>query len=280
MKVVETKRELRALLDAERSDGRTVGFFPTMGALHAGHADGIARAATGNDVGVVSIFVNPTQFGPNEDLATYPRDLDHDLEVCETHGARYVFTPSVEEMYAGDEIRIEVGRIGTLLCGATRPWHFGGVATVVAKLWNIVGPCRSYFGEKDYQQLTVLRRLAAALDVPVEVIGTPIVRETDGLAMSSRNRYLNPAERRAALCLRAALDAGIEAAGSGERDGARVAAAMAAQVESEPLARLDYAACVDPVTLEHLERIEADARLAVAAWVGPARLIDNDAVTA
>jgi pantoate--beta-alanine ligase len=280
MKVVETKRELRALLDAERASGRTVGFFPTMGSLHAGHEDGIARASRENDVGVTSIFVNPTQFGPNEDLANYPRTLEADLVVCERAGASYVFAPTVEEMYTDDTISIDVGPIGQVLCGVTRPWHFNGVATVVAKLWNIVGPCRSYFGEKDYQQLTVLRRLASAFDVPVEIIGTPIVREPDGLAMSSRNVYLAPEERRAALCLKAALDAGAEAVRTGERDGARVAATMARTVESEGLARLDYAACVDPVTLQDLERIEGDARLAVAAWVGPARLIDNSAVTA
>lgn len=280
MKVIATKRELRAALDAERTAGRTVGFFPTMGSLHDGHAQGIARASSENDVGVTSIFVNPTQFGPNEDLASYPRTLDADLALSERSGASYVFTPTVEEMYTDDAFSIDVGPIGMVLCGVTRPWHFNGVATVVAKLWNIVGPCRSYFGEKDYQQLTVLKRLAAAFDVPVEVIGTPIVREPDGLAMSSRNAYLSGPERTAALCLKAALDAAADAVATGERAGNRVAAVMAETVQSEVLARLDYAACVDPVTLQPLERIEGDARLAVAAWVGAARLIDNSAVTA
>ncbi|HEX9711748.1 MAG TPA: pantoate--beta-alanine ligase [Actinomycetota bacterium] len=276
MRLLETIGEARALLDKERASGRGIGFVPTMGYLHEGHASLIRRARADDDVVVASIFVNPLQFGPAEDLAAYPRDLDRDLDLCEREGVDAVFHPAAQEMYPEpNPFTITVGEIGTKLCGATRPGHFDGVATVVAKLWNIVGPCRSYFGEKDYQQLVILRRLARAFDVPIEVIGCPIVREPDGIALSSRNIYLDGEERRAALVLKVALDEAARRAEEGERDGVRLAEGMAARISSEPLAGLDYAACVDPETLGDLQLLGEGALLAVAAWVGKARLIDN-----
>lgn len=276
MRVTETIAETRALLDKERATGRTVGFVPTMGYLHEGHASLLRRAREEADVVAASIFVNPLQFGANEDLSAYPRDLDRDLALCEREGVDVVFHPAVDEMYPSpNPFTITVGLIGEKLCGASRPGHFDGVATVVSKLWHIVGPCRSYFGRKDYQQLVILQRLARAFDVPVEVIGCPIVREPDGLALSSRNVYLDDEHRRAALVLKAALDEAAGLAAAGERDGGRLAQAMAARISSEPLARLDYAACVDPGSLDDLGTIERGAVLAVAAWLGKARLIDN-----
>jgi len=275
-RVVERIAELRVLLDAERAQGRRVGFVPTMGFLHEGHARLMRRARAENDVVLVSIFVNPLQFGPQEDLAAYPRDLERDLALCGEESVSFVFHPPVEEMYPESHpVTLTVGPIGDVLCGRTRPGHFDGVATVVAKLFNIAGPCHAYFGEKDMQQVVVIRRLVRALDFPVEVVCCRTVREPDGLAMSSRNSYLTPAEREAALVLVRALRAGSELIERGERAGATVREAMAAVIEAEPLARLDYAACVDPDSLDEAAEVDAPVQLAVAAWVGKARLIDN-----
>jgi pantoate--beta-alanine ligase len=278
--LLTTIADTQRALDKEREAGRTVGFVPTMGFLHEGHASLMGRARAENDLVAVSIFVNPLQFGANEDLEAYPRDLDRDLALCEGAGVDVVFHPSANEMYPEPNLfTVTVGEIGAKLCGRARPGHFDGVATVVAKLFNIVGPCRAYFGEKDAQQLVVIKRLGRALDFPVQVVGCPIVREPDGLAMSSRNVYLGVEERRAALVLKAALDEAAAAAASGERDGRRMAKVMEARISSEPLARLDYAAVVDPETLEDLIEVTGPALLAVAAWVGKARLIDNTTVT-
>ncbi|HVL90571.1 MAG TPA: pantoate--beta-alanine ligase [Actinomycetota bacterium] len=282
MRLVETKAALRALLDADRRNGKRVGFVPTMGYLHEGHA-GLIRAARAEcDVVVVSIFVNPLQFGANEDLGAYPRDLDRDLAVCKAEGADYVLHPTVDEMYGKDStLRITVGPIGDVLCGASRPGHFDGVATVVAKLFNIAGPCRAYFGEKDAQQLVVIRRLADTLDFPVEIVGCATVREPDGLAMSSRNTYLKEDERTAAAVLsRALFEARDAIERQGERDGAKVARLIAERISSEPLATLDYAACVNPHTLEDVSEITGRVLLAAAARIGNARLIDNTTATA
>ncbi len=282
MRVLTTIAETRRALDKEREAGRSVGFVPTMGFLHEGHLSLVRRARAENDLVLVSIFVNPLQFAPSEDLDAYPRDLDRDLDLLAPAGTDVVFHPSVSEMYPDgrDQVTVTVGSIGTKLCGATRPGHFDGVATVVAKLFNIAGPCRAYFGEKDYQQLVVLQRMARALDVPVDVIGCPIMREPDGLAMSSRNVYLTARERAAALVLSRALRDAAAAVADGERDGARLATMMAAQISSEPLARLEYAVCADVDSLDDLAAIEDRALLAVAARVGKARLIDNETVTA
>jgi pantoate--beta-alanine ligase len=279
-RVVETIAELRRTLDAARASGKSVGFVPTMGFLHAGHASLMAEARAGNDLVLVSIFVNPLQFGPSEDLAAYPRDLDRDLALCSEAGVDLVFHPSVDHMYPEPStITVSAGPIGDLLEGASRPGHFDGVATVVAKLFNIAGPCRAYFGQKDAQQLVVIRRLVGALDFPVDVIGCPTVREPDGLALSSRNVYLGPEERRAAVVLHRALDEAARLLGDGERSGAKVREAMAAVVEAEPLARLDYAVCVNPDTLVEAAEVDGPVLCVLAAFVGKARLIDNVTVS-
>jgi len=280
VRLLTTVSDTQRALDKEREAGRTVGFVPTMGFLHEGHGSLMRRARAENDIVAVSIFVNPLQFGASEDLDAYPRDLDSDLSLCESEGADVVFNPSADEMYPEpNPFTITVGEIGTKLCGRTRPGHFDGVATVVAKLFNIAGPCRSYFGRKDAQQLVIIERLAGALNFPVTVVGCEIVREPDGLAMSSRNVYLNPDERRAARVLKRALDEAEASVRKGERDGHRVARQMATRISSEPLAGLDYASVVDTETLEDLIRLDRPALLAVAAWMGKARLIDNTTVT-
>ena len=247
--------------------GQTVGLVPTMGALHAGHESLIRRSAAECDVTAVTVFVNPLQFGPSEDFRAYPRDLARDTEVATAAGADLVFAPTVEEMFPDGPPVTTVtvgGPVTDRFEGAARPGHFAGVATIVAKLFALAGPCRAYFGEKDYQQLLVVRRMAADLSFPVEVVGCPIVREPDGLALSSRNAYLSAEERAAATVLYRALQAG--AAGDD----------MAAVVAAEPLARLDYAAAVDPATLAPVP-LAPGARLLIAAWVGKTRLIDNRA---
>ena len=277
MKQVETIAELRMLLDGERREGASVGFVPTMGYLHEGHVSLMEVARRENGVVAASIFVNPLQFAANEDLAGYPRDLERDMAMSETVGVDYLFTPSVEEMYPREvATAVSVASLGSNWEGASRPTHFDGMATVVAKLFNIIGPCRSYFGLKDYQQLQIIRRFVADLEFPVEVVGCPIIREPDGLAMSSRNTYLSADERQAAIVLRAALDRGMQLLHSGERESAVVMTAMAEVIESEPLASLDYAASVQADTLEVPERLEGEVRLLVAAQVGRPRLLDND----
>jgi pantoate--beta-alanine ligase len=276
MKVIRTIDALRAELDAARVTGARVGFVPTMGFLHEGHMSLVRTARSADDVVLVSIFVNPLQFGPSEDLAAYPRDFPRDCAMLEAEGVDLVFVPSAEEMYPEPSpVRVSAGPLGEVLCGRTRPGHFDGVATVVAKLFNIAGRCRAYFGRKDAQQLVVIRRLAQTLDFPVEVVGCETVREPDGLAMSSRNTYLDAAERKAAAVLKQALDTAAANIATGDRDASKAARLMAETIEAEPLARLDYAAAVDPDTLTDRDVIEGPVLLAVAAWVGKARLIDN-----
>jgi pantoate--beta-alanine ligase len=281
VEVVETAARCRALLRAARSMGRTVGLVPTMGALHAGHVSLLARARAECDVVAVSIFVNPLQFGDPQDIAHYPRTLEHDLDVCAETGAAVVFVPPVAEMYPSwpdaPAVTVAVRGVSDEWEGASRPGHFDGVATVVAKLFSIAGPCRAYFGEKDFQQLAVVRRLAAELALPVEVIGCPTVREDDGLALSSRNVRLSPVERAAAVVLSRALGAGQAAVATGVRSGAAVAEVMRAVVASEPLVRLDYAVAVDATSLAAVAELAdpSSVRLLIAAAVGPVRLIDN-----
>jgi len=273
---VPTIAELRARLDAERRAGRTVGFVPTMGYLHDGHGSLMRAAAAANDVVVASIFVNPLQFAPTEDLASYPRDLERDTAVAGANGVHLLFTPDVTEMYPRPMLStVSVAELSARWDGASRPTHFDGVSTVVTKLFNIVGPCRAYFGEKDYQQLAIITRMTADLAIPVEVIGCPIVREADGLAMSSRNVYLSPPQRAAAVVLCRALDAGTAAVVDGMRDPDAVASVMRSVVAAEPLATLDYAAAVDPHTLEVPTALGSHTRLLIAARVGTTRLIDN-----
>ncbi len=273
---VATIAGLRRALDGHRAAGRTVGFVPTMGYLHDGHASllGAARATT--DVVVASIFVNPLQFGPSEDLDAYPRNLTGDTALAEAAGVDLLFVPATIEMYP-ERIRttVTVAEVSEPLEGRTRPTHFAGVATVVAKLFAIVGPCRAFFGEKDFQQLAVIRTMVRDLSIPVEVVGCPTVREPDGLAMSSRNAYLSPAERAAAPVVHAALQAGRAAIEAGEASAAAVRALMAEVLASEPLADLDYAEVVDAASLAVPDPLQGALRLLVAARFGKARLIDN-----
>jgi pantoate--beta-alanine ligase len=272
---IATVAELRAALDRERAQGRTVGFVPTMGYLHAGHAS-LMDAARRHDVVVTSIFVNPLQFGPSEDLDAYPRDLTGDTELAVEHGVDLLFVPSTREMYP-EQIRttVSVAGVSEVLEGRARPTHFDGVATVVAKLFAIVGPCHAYFGEKDFQQLAVVRQLVRDLSIPVDVVGCPTVREADGLAMSSRNAYLTSAERAAAPVVHAALQAGRQAVLDGARDPAAVRGVMADLIEAEPLAELDYAEVVDAATFEVPDPLQGVLRLLAAVRFGKARLIDN-----
>jgi pantoate--beta-alanine ligase len=256
-----------------------IGLVPTMGALHEGHLSLVRHARAADDVVAVSIFVNPTQFGPSEDFARYPRDPDRDLALLREVGTDLVFMPPVEEVYPqGFDTYVEVGRLTQVLEGASRPGHFRGVATVVAKLFNIVQPDRAYFGQKDAQQLAVIRRLTRDLDLPVEVVGLPTVREPDGLAMSSRNVYLSPEERKAALVLYRSLEAAQELWRSGVRDAALIRRRMN-EVLAGPaaggLARVDYVSVADSETLEELETVDGPALVSLAVRIGKTRLIDN-----
>jgi pantoate--beta-alanine ligase len=280
MKSVATIAELRVLLDAERAAGHIVGFVPTMGYLHDGHASLMRAARTETDVVLASVFVNPLQFGAGEDLDAYPRDLDRDTAVAHDAGVDLLFVPSVDEMYPRPVLTtVSVAEVSAPLEGAARPTHFAGVATVVAKLFSIVGPCRAYFGAKDFQQVAVVRRMAADLSLPVEVVACPTLREPDGLAMSSRNVYLTPAERAAAPVIYAALRSGAAAIGAGERDPAAVRDLMAQIITAEPLAELDYAEVVEADSFTVPDPLAGNLRLLAAVRFGRARLIDNVGVT-
>jgi pantoate--beta-alanine ligase len=280
VKSVATIAELRELLDAERAGGRRVGFVPTMGYLHDGHASLVRAARGATDVVVVSLFVNPLQFGPGEDLDAYPRDLARDTALAEAAGADLLFTPSVDEMYPRPVLTtVSVAEVSEPLEGAARPGHFAGVATVVAKLLAIVGPCAVYFGEKDFQQVAVVGRMVSDLSLPVDVVACPTRREPDGLAMSSRNAYLTPDERAAAPVVHRALAAGSALVLAGERDPATVRALMAQIIEAEPLARLDYAEVVDADSFAVPDPLAGNLRLLAAVRFGRARLIDNVGVT-
>jgi len=273
MKMVTTVAEVRGWRRAER--GR-LGLVPTMGALHEGHLSLVAAARRESDRVATSVFVNPTQFGPSEDLDRYPRDLERDRLLLEQAGCDLLFAPGAEEMYpAGTETGIDVGPVAVPLEGERRPGHFRGVATVVMKLLQIATPDRAYFGEKDAQQLAVIRRMVRDLNVPVEIRACPIVREPDGLALSSRNRHLSPEERRAAVVLSQALNEAERRWREGERHGEALREAMRGVFAREPLARLDYAGVADPATFRELDLAAGPAMLLVAAWLGRTRLIDN-----
>ncbi len=273
MKLVSTIRELR-----ERIAADCPALVPTMGALHAGHGRLIETSVRENPTTAVSIFVNPTQFNNPADLANYPRTLDADLALCESLGADIVFAPSVDEMYPRPQRAfVDVERVTKHLEGAFRPGHFRGVATVVMKLFQIFEPRRAYFGEKDYQQLAMIRRMVEDLNVPVEIVGVPTVREPDGLALSSRNRLLDAEHRRAAPQLYRALRLAAENIAEGERDSARIKCAALASL-ADPLIRVDYLEIVDPVWVEPVSIVDGPVRIALAAYLGPVRLIDNVAV--
>jgi pantoate--beta-alanine ligase len=279
VRVIDRITDLRAFLDEARRAGGTVGFVPTMGYLHEGHRSLMARAREECDVVAVTIFVNPLQFGPNEDLASYPRDLDRDVDLCGGAGVDIILAPPVEEMYPRPVLTtVAVAELGEGLEGATRPGHFAGVATVVAKLLNIAGPCRAYFGEKDYQQLAIVTRMVHDLSFPVTVVPCPIRRDVDGLALSSRNVYLDPAQRSAAPVIHRALQAGSAAVLAGERDPAVARALVADIIAAEPLAELDYVEVVTDGTVTPPERLTGTVRFLAAARVGRPRLIDNLAV--
>ena len=259
-----------------RRDGLPVGFVPTMGALHDGHLSLMQRARTENDRVIVSIFVNPAQFGPNEDFNSYDLDLDGDVEKCDTMGVDAVFAPPTEEIYTPDACTyVDQTALTDTLCGASRPGHFRGVLTVVAKLFNIIAPHNAYFGQKDYQQFVVLKKMVADLNIPVEMKMCSIVREPDGLAMSSRNAYLSRHERRDALCLFNALSAARARFDDGERNASILCTLMREHVQSVPSTEIDYVAIVHPETLQQLDTIEGSAVAALAVQMGKARLIDN-----
>jgi pantoate--beta-alanine ligase len=274
MQVLATITELANWRTAAASP---IGLVPTMGYLHAGHLSLVRRAHAENGSVVVSIFVNPTQFGPGEDYQRYPRDLNRDLALLESAQVEAVFTPGVSDMYpAGASTIVEVEALSNILEGASRPGHFRGVAMVVCKLFHLVQPDRAYFGEKDYQQLQVIQRMVYDLGMPVEVIGCPTVREPDGLAMSSRNVYLNPAERQAAMALSRALSQANHLFMQGVRDGSRLHATVQHLLNNEPLIRTDYVAIVHPQTLQPVVELEsAGAVMCIAVWIGHTRLIDN-----
>jgi pantoate--beta-alanine ligase len=267
----------REALDEARGERRAVGFVPTMGALHRGHLSLVRRARKECPAVAVSIFVNPLQFGAGEDFASYPRDLEGDLGELERAGVDVAFTPETDELYPEGEpaVVVEPGSLGERLEGVVRPGHFRGVCTVVAKLFNLAGPCRAYFGEKDAQQLALIRRMVADLDFPIDVVGCPTVREADGLALSSRNAYLSEEERRAATCLYEALGEAAALVLRGERDAHVVRAAMARRIGSERLAQLEYVALVDDRSFQEIDVIAGSVRALVAARFGKARLIDN-----
>ena len=274
--IIKTIPEMRALAAAWKKEGLSLGFVPTMGFLHAGHRSLIDRARSENDRVVVSIFVNPLQFGPEEDLAGYPRDLERDLEVCRAAGAEAIFLPAAADMNPPEaRARVTMPELTNTLCGASRPGHFHGVLTVVTKLFNIVQPDRAYFGRKDAQQLAVINAMVRDLNMPVQVVPCPLVREPDGLALSSRNVYLNPTERRAALVLSRSLAVGRSRLAAGETRAETLKAEMRAKIEKEPLVRLDYLEIVDAGTMQPVADIDRPVLAALAAFVGRARLIDN-----
>ena len=275
MKIVGTVKEVREQVKEWKKQGLSVGFVPTMGYLHEGHKSLMDAARKGNDKVVVSIFVNPMQFGPTEDLATYPRDLDHDAALCESAGVDLIFHPEAEEMYEKDFCSfVDMTGLTEGLCGKTRPIHFRGVCTVVNKLFYIVTPDHAYFGQKDGQQLAVIKRMVRDLNMDIEIVGCPIVREEDGLAKSSRNTYLSPEERKAALILSKTVALGKELAKT-EKDANKVVEAMKKNIETEPLAKIDYVEAVDALSMAPVEKLEGTCMLAMAVYIGKTRLIDN-----
>jgi len=276
MQLIKTIRETREVVCAARRSGKTVGLVPTMGALHEGHGQLIERARSESGLLVVSIFVNPLQFGPGEDYSRYPRTLEADLDFCKARGVDVVFNPEPAELYPdAQKTFVEVDEIPSELCGRSRPGHFRGVATVVLKLFNIVLPDRAYFGEKDAQQLRVIEQMAADLNLPLEIVPVPTVREPDGLAISSRNRYLTPDQRRSAPILYQALNAAYQALCSGEREVAKVLAASEAVLAREPAVRKEYLEVVDARLMTPVTIVEGPVRIAAAVWIEKTRLIDN-----
>lgn len=276
MQIVKEIGEVRSAVKQWKKEGLSVGLVPTMGFLHEGHRSLIERAVKENDRVVVSDFVNPTQFGPTEDLASYPRDLDRDAKLCENAGAALLFNPEPEEMYFADRTTsVNMEGLTKELCGKSRPIHFSGVCTVVSKLFNIVTPDRAYFGQKDAQQLAVIKRMVRDLNFDIEIVGCPIIREDDGLAKSSRNTYLGVEERKAAVILNQSLKIGKEMIEKGETSAVKVKEAIVKNLETEPLAKIDYVEVVDFNTIQPIDEIKGDVLTAIAVYIGKTRLIDN-----
>lgn len=280
MRIVAAVDDVRKQVKEWRKEGLSVGLVPTMGYLHEGHKSLIDKAVEQNDRVVVSVFVNPIQFGPGEDLATYPRDLDRDSALCEEAGASLIFHPEKEDMYFDDFCTwVDMDGLTKGLCGRTRPTHFRGVCTVVSKLFHIVQPDRAYFGQKDAQQLAVIRRMVRDLNFDLEIVGCPIIREEDGLAKSSRNTYLSPEERKAATILHKGLMRGEELIRSGEKRADVIVKEITEIIQSEPLAKIDYVEVVDFDRIESIQTIEGTVLTAVAVYIGKTRLIDNFIIT-
>ena len=274
MKVIKEIDELKDVLKDFKKEGKSIGLVPTMGFLHKGHASLIKKAVEEDDIVVVSDFVNPIQFGPNEDLEAYPRDINADSKLCEDLGADFIFNPEPSEMYHDKKAFVDIEGLSDNLCGARREGHFRGVCTVCTKLFNIVGPDRAYFGQKDAQQLSIIKKLVFDLNIPVEIVACPIVREEDGLAMSSRNTYLSADERKAALCLSKAIFEGEKMAKEGFSV-KEVLEKMEEIISSEKLAKIDYVSAVDFETIKNVDNFNKDTLVAIAVYIGKTRLIDN-----
>ncbi|MBA1334632.1 MAG: Pantoate--beta-alanine ligase [Firmicutes bacterium] len=276
MEVIKTKNELRKLLERERQKGKSLGFVPTMGFLHKGHLSLMERARRENDVVAASIFVNPTQFGPGEDYGTYPRDLPRDIRLARSAGVDYLFVPEADEMYPDNSITfVDMEGLTDVLCGASRPGHFRGVMTVVTKLFNIVKPDRAYFGQKDAQQVLIIKKMVKDLDMDIDIVEMPIVREEDGLAMSSRNSYLTASERKSALVISRSLSDARDSIKEGENRAGFIKEAIRREISTEQNASIDYIEIVDAETLKPIERIKGGVLIAVAVRIGKTRLIDN-----
>lgn len=280
IKLTDKVCDVRNQVKEWKKQGLSVGLVPTMGYLHEGHKSLIEKAVSENDRVVVSVFVNPIQFAPSEDLESYPRDIEKDTALCESAGADLIFNPTPEEMYPdGFSTHVTMDGLTKELCGKTRPTHFGGVCTVVSKLFNIAAPDRAYFGEKDAQQLAIIKRMVKDLNFDIEIVGCPIVREADGLAKSSRNTYLNAEERKAALILSKSIALGKKLVESGERSSKAVIKAMTEKIETEPLARIDYVNIVNADSIEPVDTISGNILAAIAVYIGKTRLIDNFIMT-
>jgi pantoate--beta-alanine ligase len=277
MKIAKTISEIRHMVTESKKSGlKSVGFVPTMGCLHRGHMSLVERARKENDIVVVSIFVNPTQFAPTEDFDRYPRKIEDDVEMCKQAGTDILFIPEVEQMYPDKLLtKINVQNLTEVLCGKLRIGHFEGVCTVVAKLFNIVIPDRAYFGEKDFQQLIVIKKMVKDLNFCLEIVGCPIIREEDGIAMSSRNRYLDTSERRAALVLNQSLKMALDIIKGGETNSSKIKEKILDNIGREKLAKVEYVKIVDQTTLEEISEVEDTSLIAMAVFIGKTRLIDN-----
>ena len=279
MEIIRTVADMKARAAAWKAEGLSIGLVPTMGSLHEGHESLMDAAREASDRVVVSVFVNPIQFGPGEDYEAYPRDLERDARICERHGVDVVFHPEVDDMYApAHNTFVVMETLTDSLCGASRPGHFRGVCTVVSKLFNIVTPDKAFFGQKDAQQLAIIRRMVLDLSMGIEIVGCPIIREADGLAKSSRNTYLSAEERKAALVLSRAVKLGQELVRNGEKNADAIVNAMRALIEQEPLARIDYVSAVDGLTMLPVHEINGGELIAMAVYIGKTRLIDNFSV--